>query len=357
MKSNSRQILLHVIGCLGFLAIPFLISPDINEGLRIFRVGPFRRDLIFFALLIGFFYLAYYYLIPKFYFTRRYGIFILITLACFAAMYFISLLGDLHPPRMHPPPGPPGGMHGPPAGEGMPGPFRAHHRTGMFLIRFAGYSFFPFLIVFTSALLLRIRSRLREYESEKKRAELSYLKAQINPHFLFNSLNSIYSLALEKSDQAPEAVLKLSGMMRYVLNDAKQEFVSLEKEIAYISDYVSLQEIRLGDTAVIRYHVGGSTAGYKIAPMLVIPFVENAFKYGVNPETKSEISIAITSSDGVFHLVIKNQKVKTLSFPEEKNEIGLENTKQRLQLVYPGRHELQLHESDTTFEVTLQIRL
>lgn len=357
MKSNSRQILLHTIGCIGFLAIPFLISPENDRGFGIFHSGFFRRDFIFYVLLLLFFYTSYYYLVPKFYFTRRYTIFIAATLLAFAAIYFLSLLGDI---RMHapaPPPGVGGGgpmMHQPPPGMRMPPPGM---RPGHFLIRFAGNSLFPFLVVFATALLLRIRTRLQEYEKEKNRAELSYLKAQINPHFLFNSLNSIYALALEKSDQAPEAVLKLSGMMRYVLNDAKQEFVPLEKEIAYITDYVALQEIRLGDTATINYTVSGNTVGCRIAPMLVIPFVENAFKYGVNPEKKSEIGIGVNTSDGVFHMHVINHKVKTLSYPEEKNEIGLENTKQRLQLVYPGRHELVLHETETTFEVTLQIRL
>lgn len=354
MKSNSRQILLHTIGCIGFLAIPFLISPDITKGLDIFRVGPFRRDLVFFALLLLFFYAAYYYLIPKFYFTRKYLVFILATLGAFAVMYFIASLFEVRHFVNHPGPPHGGGMHAPP--PHLPGP-PPGLRPGHFLIRFAGYSLFPFLIVFVSALLLRIRSRLQDYEKEKNRAELSYLKAQINPHFLFNSLNSIYALALEKSDLAPEAVLKLSGMMRYVLNDANQEFVPLEKEIAYITDYVALQEIRLGDTATINYTVSGNTLGCKIAPMLVIPFVENAFKYGVNPEKKSVIGISVITSDGVFQLHVINNKVKTLSYPEEKNEIGLENTKQRLQLVYPGKHELVLQETDATFEVKLQIRL
>jgi hypothetical protein len=351
MKSNSRHILLHTIGCIGFLAIPLLISPDITKGFDIFRVGPFRRDLVFFALLLLFFYAAYYYLIPKFYFTRKYAVFILAALGAFAVMYFVASLFEMHHPG--PPRGGMAGMPPPPQQHGPPPGMRPGH----FLIRFAGYSLFPFLIVFVSALLLRIRSRLQEYEKEKNRAELSYLKAQINPHFLFNSLNSIYALALEKSDLAPEAVLKLSGMMRYVLNDAKQEFVPLEKEIAYITDYVALQEIRLGDTATIKYTVTGNTLGSKIAPMLVIPFVENAFKYGVNPEQKSEIGIGVNTSDGVFHMHVINHKVKTLSYPEEKNEIGLENTKQRLQLVYPGRHTLQLNETEETFEVKLQIQL
>lgn len=355
MKSNSRQILLHTIGCIGFLAIPLLISPDITKGLEIFRVGPFRRDLVFFAMLLLFFYAAYYYLIPKFYFTRKYVVFMLAALGAFAVMYFIASLFEMHHPGNHPGPPPGGGnMPGPPPDMPMHPPGK---RPGPFLIRFAGYSLFPFLIVFVSALLLRIRSRLQDYEKEKNRAELSYLKAQINPHFLFNSLNSIYALALEKSDQAPEAVLKLSGMMRYVLNDAKQEFVPLEKEIAYITDYVALQQIRLGDTATINYTVSGNTLGCKIAPMLVIPFVENAFKYGVNPEKKSVIGIDVNTSEGVFKLHVINNKVKTLSYPEEKNEIGLENTKQRLQLVYPGKHDLVLHETEDTFEVTLQIRL
>ena len=130
--------------------------------------------------------------------------------------------------------------------------------------------------------MLKINSRLKLAEKEKVNAELSYLKAQINPHFLFNTLNSIYSLAIEKSDYTATAVVKLSSMMRYVITDASHKFVPLEKEINYISNYIELQKLRIDSSIKLMYTVTGDISDKKIAPLVLISFIENAFKYGVN---------------------------------------------------------------------------
>jgi len=217
---------------------------------------------------------------------------------------------------------------------------------------------FQFFMVLILSAMIRINNRLRQSEKEKVNAELSYLKAQINPHFLFNTLNSIYSSAIEENaDNTATAVVKLSGMMRYVISETHHNFVSLEKEINYITDYIELQKIRLGNTANLQYKVTGSTAGKKIAPLILISFIENAFKHGVNPEEKSGITIDIEIKDGYLQMMVSNAKVKTVNGNSFKSNIGLENTRGRLQLLYPSKHDLEIKEDEKEFIVLLKINL
>ena len=138
----------------------------------------------------------------------------------------------------------------------------------------------PFLLVIALAFLIKITNRLNEINTEKRNAEVSYLKAQINPHFLFNTLNSLYALTLQKSNEAPIAVLKLSGIMRYVVTESNREYVPLEKELNYIKDYIALQKLRLDPNVSLVFEIDGEPFGKAIAPLLLIPFIENAFKYG-----------------------------------------------------------------------------
>lgn len=130
------------------------------------------------------------------------------------------------------------------------------------------------MAAFFLSLLLRINKQLKESEEEKLKAEVSYLKAQINPHFLFNTLNSLYALTIEKSDYAPDAVIKLSNMMRYVVTESTNDFVSLEREISYISDFIDMQRLRISDENKLEYIIKGDTKGRKIAPLVIIPFIE-----------------------------------------------------------------------------------
>lgn len=192
---------------------------------------------------------------------------------------------------------------------------------------------------------------------DKLDAELSYLKAQINPHFLFNTLNSIYSLALQKSDDAANAVVKLSGMMRYVLTESQRESVSLEKEINYIKDYVELQKLRLGNAVRLDFNISGNAAQKQIAPLLLIPFIENAFKHGVNAEENSEIKIEINVTESAVNLFVKNNKVNVDNTTDVKTGLGVENTKNRLILLYPDKHHLTIDDNPLSFAVSLSINI
>ena len=347
MKSKSINIVIHVLACFIFLLIPVIFSPDLNRPDKLISIPPFQRDLITYLFLLLFFYFNFYFLIPKFFFTKKYIWYILIILLIYV---FIEIFPRMVTQNGFFMPRPP--MHPDAPRMGPPPPhFRFH-----FLIESSRHILLFLFLLFLS-LMLKISDKWKQAQREKTNAELSYLKAQINPHFLFNTLNSIYSLAIEKSDETATAVVKLSGMMRYVLSEANNEFVSLEKEVNYITDFVELQKLRLGSTVKLIYTVSGATNGKKIAPLILIPFIENAFKYGVNPEENSEILIEIGINDVNINLSVKNNKVNNKPGTHEKSGLGIKNTKKRLQLLYPGKHYLTLEDNEANFHVSLSIKL
>jgi hypothetical protein len=348
MNKKINLLLIHLLGCVAFLALPILFSPDLASDLRFLNIKGFQRDFIFSVFLILFFYLSYFFLIPNLYFQKKYILYFAINIICFFLLFF--LIVNLFPQENFFPgqPGPPHdrqpGMH-----PGPPGPG--------FLIRELRKFIFQFLIVAVFAFMLRIKDKWKQAERERLNAELSYLKAQINPHFLFNTLNSIYSLAIEKSDYTATAVVKLSEMMRFVTTEANSDFVSLEKELNYVSSYIELQKLRFENTIRLIYTVEGNFIGKKIAPLILIPFVENAFKHGVNPEENSDIHISIEVKDHVLHLIVLNNKVNIRAQNEIRTEQGIENTKNRLQLLYPSKHLLIIENNKNAFSVSLTIDL
>jgi len=215
----------------------------------------------------------------------------------------------------------------------------------------------PFLLVIALAFLIKLNNRLVEIHDEKRNAEVSYLKAQINPHFLFNTLNSLYALTLQKSNEAPNAVLKLSGIMRYVVTESAQDYVSLDKELNYIKDYIELQKLRLDKGISLSFDIEGNTLGKVITPLILIPFIENAFKYGINPDADSFIKINILIENQTLIMTVKNAIVATEISEELKTEEGLKNTQKRLDLMYSGKYVLAIVENDKTYEVNLKLEL
>jgi sensor histidine kinase YesM len=194
-------------------------------------------------------------------------------------------------------------------------------------------------------------------EEEKLHAQLAYLKTQINPHFLFNILNSIYALALERSDRTAGAIVKLSSMMRYVLLEAGRDRVLLEQEIIYLTDYVGLQKTRFEDSLELEFEITGHPEGKTIAPLLLIPFIENAFKHGVNPEQPSAILIRIDIRETEIRLQVNNKKVDVKPQLPGPAGLGINNTRQRLGILYPGRHTLTITDETTDFQVLLTLQL
>ena len=192
-------------------------------------------------------------------------------------------------------------------------------------------------------------------------SELRFLKSQINPHFLFNVLNSLYALTLKKSDLAPDIVLKLSNILRYVLYEgASQKRVPFYKEIEYLESYLELEKIRLGDRVKVDLDIKGDFSNKYIEPMLFINFVENSFKHGASSNTdNSWISIGLALKENEVTLSVKNSlgKSKIKKDKTYVGGIGLTNTKKRLDLLYPNSHDLEIGEKEGKFEVQLKIKL
>jgi hypothetical protein len=406
MKNNVNQIALHIVCSLAFLLFPILASPDFPNVHTTLTNPNGITEVITHFLLLVFFYLCYFLLIPQFYFKQKYVLFAGTVVAYALAMIFCLRLAYCYFPYkrhfrgyrdgalagMNMMPDRPFNM--PQQGDsnahfqhqdfGGNHSFNGQHNsadTGMYfqhgrppdhgfdmrrggpphfnILRdiFFDYNMYLLLIVLFIAMLLKTSQRWRQLQNEKLETELSYLKAQINPHFLFNTLNSIYSLAIEKSDYTATAVVKLSGMMRYIISESNKHFVSLQKEINYIKDYIELQKFRLGGTVQINYLTEGNAEGLEIAPLLLITFVENAFKYGVNPEEYSDIFIEIKIAENNLELTVSNNKVKHSLNKKESSGLGITNTKHRLEMLYPGRYTLDIQDGAKMFIVELKINL
>lgn len=197
--------------------------------------------------------------------------------------------------------------------------------------------------------------------SEKLSAELNFLKTQINPHFLFNVLNMAYSSATQSKDERTADIIeKLSGLMRYMIYESNVPEVEIEREIEYIRNYIRLQKMRLSDDipVTINFNVNGNPAGLRIAPLILISFIENAFKYGVKLDKQSEIDISLNFLNGEMEFRASNQVFKGVNSMGEKNSgIGIKNTKKRLALLYPGKHTLTIENNENEFSVSLLMKL
>jgi hypothetical protein len=194
---------------------------------------------------------------------------------------------------------------------------------------------------------------------ENAQAELQLLKAQVNPHFLFNTLNNIFSFTLSKSPLAADMIERLSNIFFYMTSEGQKALVPLDKEIQMIEDYISVEKVRYGDRLDIAVDIKGISKKNRIAPLLLIPFVENSFKHGsskILKDPKVKLSIAI-ENDTLYFVLCNNKPVAVLPNGNGKNGIGLKNVQKRLQLLYPNKHQLKIESKDYIFSVTLMIIL
>jgi two-component system LytT family sensor kinase len=198
----------------------------------------------------------------------------------------------------------------------------------------------------------------KELEKDKITTELSLLKAQINPHFFFNTLNNIYALTAIDPKVAGEAIHQLSKMMRYLLYDTRNGDNMLSQEIAFVKNYISLMRLRLTDVVKINIDIPAGLNDMPLAPMILLPFIENAFKHGVSATQQSYINIIIFQKGKLLHLTVNNSIVKDNSVSLDTNSgIGLINTRRRLDLLYPGKYKLDISEPDAASEYTVHLVL
>ena len=337
MKTRWTRYVLHISLWVFLYFLPYLFSfrgkSDIHS---IFSDSGDVIHLISFTLLIVYSYANYLWMVPQFYLKKKYLAYFLMVLV--SIFVVIKMPQFFEPPR-----------------GSMPHGFRPDE--GPLPILFGmNYTIILFLISTSLAIGVQQRLQLIRMEKEKLNAELSFLKAQINPHFLFNTLNSIYSLALVKSDETPKTITQLSELMRYILRDSKSGHVELINELNYIKNYIELQKRRLGHTVTIKYSAPVYTGKKKIAPLLLMSFIENAFQHGVNPDRDSAITIEISVDQHRLYLSTNNNKVDAVS-DDELSGIDLNNTRDRLLHLYPGRHALEISEDKEHFSVHLVIEL
>ena len=202
---------------------------------------------------------------------------------------------------------------------------------------------------------LRNKEEKNELAIQSKNAELSFLKSQVNPHFLFNSLHNIYTLAYKKSDAAPDAILKLSGIMRYMLEESREDKVLLVREIEYLQDYISLQELRFKDGPWFALDVCGHIMEQRIAPLLLISFIENMFKHGEMNEQAYPAQAVIKVCEKQLVLTTAN-KIK-MQHKDKGKGIGLQNVQRRLELMYTGHYDLKIEQHEGLYYSTLKLML
>ena len=220
-----------------------------------------------------------------------------------------------------------------------------------------------FIVIFVGMLKFaedwfELEAKRKEIENEKLTAELRFLKAQINPHFLFNTLNNLYYLAFTNSPNTTEVIAKLSQMMRYMIYDSNHAKVPVSKEIEYMENYISLEKLRLNNQIPILFEVQGNTDRYNIVPLIFIAFLENAFKHGVSNNAKEawvNITIKFEGANCIYK--VENSKIPKNTNNEEKSGIGLQNLQRRLDLSYPENYILNVEDNQNSYSVTLNLNL
>lgn len=240
------------------------------------------------------------------------------------------------------------------------------HTNRMGKVFTTGYPEYLMMAFFTSGFFVVMSSLLkfatdwfsneriqRNLESQKKDMELQFLKSQLNPHFLFNSLNNIYSLAYQKSDKTADAILKLSEIMRYMIYESNDSWVALSKEVEYVQSYIELQKLRFKDGAAVELTLNGEIDNQHVVPLILISFVENAFKHGVANDPEDPIRINIIANQKILHFSITNKKSKTNK--DAMGGVGLNNVERRLQLLYPDRYKLNIVNSATHYTSELML--
>ena len=300
--------------------------------------------LVLLPIAIGTTYLFNYYLIPKLLFNKKIWKFVLLSFyALIGSFYLISLIIF---------------------------PFLILNTSDVKLVTLdKSFLDIYFLVVgLYAAILAAVLIKLLKYAyerqnlhlqllKEKTSAELEMLRAQINPHFLFNTLNNIYTLSLKKSDQAPEVVLKLSEMLDYLLYECREKKVHLKKEVLLIENYLFLQKIRYGKRLKTTFKIEGLITNQMIAPMLLLPFVENSFKHGIGKQRNNTwININLTVNSNSIDFYVKNSLSNTNQDEERSSGgIGIENVRKRLDLIYNNNYQLAIEGNKEDFCIELNL--
>jgi len=339
----SYKILLHICYWLYSLGLLGVIQKVVFEHKQLDWQNMFSMfTLSYFLIALFIFYTNYFVVLPKFFKTKKFGklwLAWILLLATGIALRF-NVEERLYRHLL--------GIHNYPDET----PLTYYISDNIY---FVGIYIVISTVLWTADFWIKSEKEKNVLQKEVFDAELNLLKNQVNPHFLFNTLNNIYSLSFKKSDKAPESILKLSSLMRYMLKDSSEKKVLLSKELDYIKDFIDLQRLRYPNGGHINFLVSSDKETYEIAPLLLIPFIENGFKHGETNNPDFPLQISIAAENGRLQLFVKNIKAK--GNKDESNGIGLVNVQKRLALLYPDSHELSIKEDEVNYICQLTIYL
>jgi hypothetical protein len=357
---KNKKVWLPVVHMAGWAVFFRLMLPE-NE-LMLKEPLFFVTETLFFVV---YFYLNLKILVPRLLSRKKVLSYIGVTLLCFFLICFAfpSLIQQFHgfvrPPDM-PFARRPFDVFSP---QDTPSLHGLINRWRLYSMRMHNPST-QFLFVFIISTGLKVitqwyreKQQLQELEKSRVQAELSFLKSQIHPHFLFNCLNSIYYLALSKDDKAPKTILSLSDFLRFVFTESDSSLIPIEKEINMLEEYLNLQSLRTSEKFELQFVKEGNFGEYSIMPLTFIPFVENAFKYGISAHTNCFIHIQIKTDNGTLKFTCDNSVMPAVKDRFRSSGVGLENIKKRLELAYPDRYSLEIGEDSSAFHVKLQINI
>jgi hypothetical protein len=358
---------IHLLGWLLFIILPLTVMSREPDPAILFLILGSGWFWLFFLIYFLVFYSNILLLIPLLFLKQKYVWYATIFLTGFLLIFYLQPFERLIFQKFHEPEGQMMDMNHDKTFHRPPPPDRSFeremkrpsegHRNESPAIDFVSLILFVVIWVVGLATKISEQWRLSEKrvilsEADKAHAELSFFKAQINPHFLFNTLNNIYALAINNSEHTAVSVLRLSQMMRYITEEATEDFVPLRDEVDCLKNYIDLQRLRLNDKTKVEFETVGGLDNFKIAPLILMTFVENAFKYGVSSHYDNLISIRVHVEGNRLSFCCKNSIFKDNDESERKG-IGIANTKKRLEFIYPKTYELRIENDGKIFEVNL----
>ncbi len=290
---------------------------------------------------MGCIYFIIYGIVPRYFDNRKYGKLIFSTLATIIVCSFFLSLGEDGIDRLF-------------YNKGLRSYPVSMISCGMDMVMFS----MIFFVFITIPRMYTTDQRNKLLEKERLETELNFLKSQINPHFLFNALNSIYVLIEEDKKLAAETLLKFSDMLRYQLYDCSEQKMSIGKELAFLSDYAALEKMRNSEYLQVTFDIPEDIASLQIPPFLLLPFIENAFKHiSHHTDTRNYINICFARTQKELTFSVINSYDAQPMFPQQQGGIGLQNVKRRLELLYPGRHTLDVNTHDAVYSIKLILEI
>ena len=333
---KPSKLLIHCIVWASIFMLPYVFNTGYEKN-EAFSVDPYRSiNTVTNFLWMGLFYLNAYELIPRLFYKRKYLQYALVLIASFCIIMLLH--GALFKPFVT-------------------------GRTFNFMSS-SVHNIIPFLFtIFVSATYKTVTERMQlekdanERKQENLKTELSFLRSQISPHFLFNVMNNIAAMVRLKSDELEPTIHKLSSLMQYMLYETDEEKVLLQSEIENLQSYIDLQQQRFSEKLKLHVSLNVKENWHTIEPMLLIPFVENAFKHGTGIVQNPEIEIELKAENDKVYFIVRNRFIETETTKDKTSGIGLTNVKRRLELLYNNRHHFTINKRDNWFTASLELTL